>query len=345
VIVRYSAVFLPNPSRIGVLSWCWRVVLYLIHILLLLYIILYIILYSSNPLIYTLLPLPFPLFFSPPLLIHPSLSSLHLFSSSSILLWSISFLYNPSQYSFYTCRYLHILIYILSQYSNPPPSKSTIRPRTFYRSGWLRCDVFNYVVFGSVWDWAGVLVYVLTPHVLSEWMVEVWCWEWYRLWLFWAFEGLSWWMLLVFRSDCKVFGCISSKSEQNWCFELVDVIYVWAGVDVWCLGYYYIIYYYYYILYIYYYIIYYTILLLYLILYSSSSPLLSFPSSSSSFHSILVGTYIYLFISHPNNPIFLFSKSDPARSIGVDGWGVMCLIVWCSVLVDGYCVSSLSVWH
>jgi hypothetical protein len=34
--------------------------------------------------------------------------------------------------SFYTCRYLHILIYI-----------PTIRPRTFYRSGWLRCDVFN----------------------------------------------------------------------------------------------------------------------------------------------------------------------------------------------------------
>jgi hypothetical protein len=32
---------------------------------------------------------------------------------------------------------------------------------------------------------------------------------------------LSWWMLLVFRSDCKVFGCISSKSEDYWCFELV----------------------------------------------------------------------------------------------------------------------------
>jgi hypothetical protein len=24
---------------------------------------------------------------------------------------------------------------------------------------------------------------ILTPHVLSEWMVEVWCWEWYRFWL------------------------------------------------------------------------------------------------------------------------------------------------------------------
>jgi hypothetical protein len=29
-----------------------------------------------------------------------------------------------------------------------------------------------------------------------------------------------WWMVIVFRSDCKVFGCISSKSEQNWCFVL-----------------------------------------------------------------------------------------------------------------------------
>jgi hypothetical protein len=28
--------------------------------------------------------------------------------------------------------------------------------------------------------------------------------------------------VIVFRSDCKVFGCISSKSEQNWCFELVE---------------------------------------------------------------------------------------------------------------------------
>jgi hypothetical protein len=41
-----------------------------------------------------------------------------------------------------------------------------------------------------------------------------------------------------------------------------------------------------------------------------------------SIHSILVGTYIYLFIFLSQSQI-----SDPARSIGVDGWGVMCLIV------------------
>jgi hypothetical protein len=53
-------------------------------------------------------------------------------------------------------------------------------PRTFYRSGWLRCDVLNCVF------------------------------------MFWA-DGV----LLVFRSDCRVFDCISSQSEQNWCFVLV----------------------------------------------------------------------------------------------------------------------------
>jgi hypothetical protein len=27
--------------------------------------------------------------------------------------------------------------------------------------------------------------------------------------------------VIVFRSDCKVFDCISSKSEQNWCFGVI----------------------------------------------------------------------------------------------------------------------------
>jgi hypothetical protein len=35
-----------------------------------------------------------------------------------------------------------------------------------------------------------------------------------------GFELVGW--CLMFRSDCKVFGCISSKSEDYWCFELVD---------------------------------------------------------------------------------------------------------------------------
>ena len=35
---------------------------------------------------------------------------------------------------------------------------------------------------------------------------------------------------LVFLSDCKVFDCISSKSEQNWCFVLVDGFELVDGV-------------------------------------------------------------------------------------------------------------------
>jgi hypothetical protein len=123
-------------------------------------------------------------------------------------------------------------------------------------------------------------------------------------------------VLLVFRCDCKVFGCISSKSEQNWWFSFR------AGV-MWCILYLYIIHILLYIYYILYYILYITII----ILFSSSIPFPSFssnpsssdlpylpnnlyhlsfpslpynpPSSSSNIHSILVGTYIYLFISHP----------------------------------------------
>jgi hypothetical protein len=122
--------------------------------------------------------------------------------------------FSSSQYSFYTCRYLHILIYIL-----PSP---TIRPRTFYRSGWLRCDVFN-------------------------------SWEWYRF----QFEFMFW-PRTFYRS--------------GWlrCYILYIILYLI-------------------LLYIYYY----YIIILYI--------LYPIPSSSSSsdpslIHSILVGTYIYLFI-------------------------------------------------
>jgi hypothetical protein len=119
----------------------------------------------------------------------------------------------------------------------------------------------------------------------------VWCWI------------LSWWVLLVFRSDCKVFGCISSKSEQNWCFELLEgylafelVLYIILYIIIHILLYY--------TLHIYY-IIYYTILFLFFLSFSHSPlPILISPSSSDlsllmpnhNIHSILVGTYIYLFI-------------------------------------------------
>ena len=60
--------------------------------------------------------------------------------------------------SFYTCRYLHILIYI--------PDSSTIWPRTFYRSGWLRCDVVISVC---------VLCFELVDGVFSFWAFDIRC--------------------------------------------------------------------------------------------------------------------------------------------------------------------------
>jgi hypothetical protein len=206
---------------------------------------------------------------------------------SSILPPPLLFLYNPqSSYSFYTCRYLHILIYILSFL--PFPSSQSDPARSIGVDGW---GVMCLSVSG--WVWAGG-------------------------WLF------------MFRSDCKVFGCISSKSEQNWCFVLVCG-YWCSELVLTCGG---ILYYTYtiiHILLLYIIILYYTLLFLLspsvlpilpCILFLNPLPILPFsplpqssdlssilpsssqysiiPSQPSSYppniHSILVGTYIYLFI-------------------------------------------------
>jgi hypothetical protein len=104
---------------------------------------------------------------------------------------------------------------------------------------------------------------------------------------------------LVFRSDCKVFDCISSKSEENWCLS-------------WCVGYYTIIIYY----------ILYSFLLIY-----SSIPILSssllFPSSyhlsfhPNHLHSFYTCRYLFMF----THILFIFSSStiSPACFICV-GW-------------------------
>ena len=152
---------------------------------------------------------------------------------------------------------------------------------------------------------------------------------------------LSWWMVEVFRSDCKVFGCISSKSEQNWCFVLVcgDLAF---ELVLRC----------YILLYIYYYILLYITIIIHILYYtllfllspsllSPHLPLLpnilflfrSFLTFPTLFSSILlflslssqyspifilylsVLTYTYLYYL-PNTPSQI---SDPARSIGVDG--------------------------
>jgi len=170
---------------------------------------------------------------------------------------------------------------------------------------------------------------------------------------------------------------------EVWCGEVCCVFDFELVEGYWCLSWgivlvlgYYILY----IIHIHYYILYYLILLLYLILYSSSLPLLlsflSHISSSSSLlsplflffpsfsslphlnhpsliHSILVGTYIYLFIFFPiflipifhsilvGTYIYLFILSHsriiwPRTNYRRDVSSGVVLFVWCSVLVDGW---------
>jgi hypothetical protein len=119
--------------------------------------ILYIILYSSLLLFFFLiLFLSLYLLFPPfPLLSFSSSNTLLLFCLYSSLL-ILPFHLIPHQYSFYTCRYLHILIYILSL-------KNTL-PRTNYRrdvsSGvvlFVWCSVLGMVI--GIWFWWSVFVF------------------------------------------------------------------------------------------------------------------------------------------------------------------------------------------
>ena len=128
-------------------------ILYIIHIIyyiILLYIIhiLLYILYYYTIISYTILFFSSDLFSS-------SFPSFPLLPSSSVLLFCSSRLSSNHRIliSFYTCRYLHILIYILLFYSSSH-SKYTCR-------------------------YLHILIYILssknlTPHVLSEGNVE-WC--------------------------------------------------------------------------------------------------------------------------------------------------------------------------
>ena len=116
------------------------IIVYYILYTIIYYYILYIYIYIYYYILYSpssSLPFPpsllspfssYPFLPSSPLPIHslPNIPFKPLLSSSS--------LHSSSQYSFYTCRYLDILIYI-------PDSSPTIPPRMFYRSGWLRCVV------------------------------------------------------------------------------------------------------------------------------------------------------------------------------------------------------------
>jgi hypothetical protein len=199
VIVRYSAVFPPNPSRIGVLSWCSFICVvfgsgvmlgviyyYIIHYyilyiyyyilyytLLLLYIIIHILLY------YTLLFYLF-LFCSSPLLF-PILSR----SSPPIFILYLSVL---------TYTYLYSLQIFPIFHSSPNPSQTrypslkgiylsiNIKRNTIFYL-WVKeihISIYHFILYLSVLTYGYLysssvpdLSNNLTPHVLSEWMVEV----------------------------------------------------------------------------------------------------------------------------------------------------------------------------
>ena len=170
--------------------WCYILyyilyVYYYISYILYYYTIIYYILYYI--LYYTLLSPIIP-------------SSSHLLFPSSILLPSSSPpLLSPSQYpsppissstsslSFYTCRVLHILIYIIQFYS-PLPKLLLFSSLLLFPSSFL--ILFSSLFFLLLYllssqysfytcRYLHMVIYVLsvsnnsTPHVLSEWMVEV----------------------------------------------------------------------------------------------------------------------------------------------------------------------------
>ena len=151
----------------------------IIHILLLLlYIILYLILYYYILYYYilynTLLIYFFFLFFSSLLsLLLPSQHPTPLFPSPNLIqsirvgTYITLFIFLqyslPSSHSFYTCLYFPMFIYILfssfdlfSLFPSPPISSFKV-----YVSG---------LTYGYLYS---ILIQFLTPHVLSEWMVEV----------------------------------------------------------------------------------------------------------------------------------------------------------------------------
>jgi len=167
----------------------------------------------------------------------------------------------------------------------------------------------------------------LTPHVLSEWMVEVWCGEVYRVCVLCLIWCDVWYYILLYI---------------YYYILLLYIYYYYYTIILLYIIYYY---YYYYILYISYLILYSPLLfsssiflssfqsLIYLYSFSTSPPsLLPIIPSLLFFcplllpilplflliHSILVGTYIYLFIfflcSFQSSPI-LFSSPNPPSFI------------------------------
>jgi len=242
--------------RVGVvfilLYYYYSIILYY-YILILLYIIHYTYIILLYIISYTLL-----------LIYLPSSSDIFFPSpySSSTIPFQLS-------HSFYTCRYLYTFTYIPS--SSLP---QILSPRMFYRRRNGCVGLMRLLVLVEVCGSEYIIRFeVLTPHILSEACLE-WC----------SF------ICVVFRSDCKVLYCISSKSEEDWCLS-------W-----WCVWYYIII-----ILYLIHIISYTTIIIILYIIFLTH--LFFFPSFHLLFfptHSFYTCRYLYMFTYIPSSVLLPF---------------------------------------
>ena len=131
-----------------ILYFIYYIIYYTITIIIISY-ILYLILYSSLLLIF---------FCSIPI-------SSHLLPSPLLICSFQSIIY--SSHSKYTCRVFHLLIYIPAVSNLSKQLSMNIKRNTHLSHSKYTCryfDILIYIIISST---------ILTPHVLSEWMVEV----------------------------------------------------------------------------------------------------------------------------------------------------------------------------
>ena len=275
--------------------------------------------FESNPYRYIIL-------LDPPFLFYLSFHSILVgtYIRLFILFCSIlPFLLFWSQYSFYTCRYLDTPIYILLSVSvgNTHSSFFPFPILLFFSSSFHSILVGTYIYLFILSD----IPKYLTPHVLSDWGGwGVVCWS-VSGWCSMFGAGV---MLLCFGVIVR-YSTVFHPNPSRIGVWAGGWLFVFWGFDIRC----YIVYYFYtytiiisytiIILYITIIILYITIILyIYYTLLLSSSPLPFlyilyhlFCSSllhhaHPNIHSILVGTYIYLFIFY-----LLFLSSSDLSSI------------------------------
>jgi hypothetical protein len=258
--------------------------------------------------------------------LHLSSSVLPLPSSSIPIpiIWSISSVIPIPQYSFYTCRYLHILIYIPSSFPD------VLTPHKL-SEGCLEWCSFICVVFGSggmVFDIRCLCYYILYIIILLYiyyYIILLYYILYYTLPLLFP-------ILLSLPSSPNIWPRTFYRSGWLRCVVVICIRFMfWAGG--WLLWFelvlYYILYYYYtyyiILLYIHYYIISYLILYSPLLLFFSSIPhlfpilflssipfpLQFNPYPSSSIHSSVIHIPIFILYLSVLTYTYLYSSSFP----------------------------------